>query len=68
MKHKFVTFSIILVAALVLGACAPAAAPAETTAPEAKQFKIGMANFSQCCAYFIGMNESVIAEASAYPT
>jgi hypothetical protein len=27
-------------------------------AQEAKKFKIGMANFSQCCAYFIGMNNA----------
>ena len=58
-----------MVAALVLGACAPAAAPATGGEPaaEAKKFTIGMANFSQCCAYFIGMNDSVIAEASQYP-
>jgi len=66
MKHMLGTFSIILVAALLLGACTPAA-PAESAAPEAKQFKIGMANFSQCCAYFIGMNEAVLDEASQYP-
>jgi hypothetical protein len=54
--------------ALVLGACAPAATPEVTAeAPEAKQFKIGMANFSQCCAYFIGMNNAVIDAAKAYP-
>ena len=58
--------SIILVLALFLGACSPATA---TPAPgaAAKKFKIGMANFSQCCAYFIGMNKAVIDEASSYP-
>ncbi len=66
MKGKLVLVSGLLLAAMVLGACAPAAsAPAATT--QAKQFKIGMANFSQCCAYFIGMNKAVIDEASAYP-
>jgi ribose transport system substrate-binding protein len=60
--------SIIVLIALVLGACAPAAGtPAAGTAAGAKKFKIGMANFSQCCAYFIGMNKAVIDEASAYP-
>jgi ribose transport system substrate-binding protein len=55
------------VLALVLGACTPpAATPAAVQAPEAKTFKIGMANFSQCCAYFIGMNKAVVDEASAY--
>ena len=58
--------SIILVLALFLGACSPATA---TPAPgaAAKKFKIGMANFSQCCAYFIGMNKAVLDEASSYP-
>jgi ribose transport system substrate-binding protein len=58
--------SIILVLALFLGACSPAT---PTTAPgaAAKKFKLGMANFSQCCAYFIGMNKAVLDEASSYP-
>ncbi len=68
MKAKLVLISSVVLIALVLGACAPAApAPAAGTTTQARQFKIGMANFSQCCAYFIGMNKAVIAEASAYP-
>jgi ABC-type sugar transport system substrate-binding protein len=68
MKGKLVLISSILLLALVLGACTPTpATPAAGTAPQAKHFKIGMANFSQCCAYFIGMNKAVIDEASAYP-
>ncbi len=67
MKGKFVLVAGLLLAALVLGACAPAAAPAAGTTTEAKHFKIGMANFSQCCAYFIGMNKAVLDEASMYP-
>jgi ribose transport system substrate-binding protein len=59
--------SVIVILALALGACAPAATPTTVAAPVAKQFKIGMANFSQCCAYFIGMNKAVIDEASSYP-
>jgi ribose transport system substrate-binding protein len=67
MKGKLVFISLMLMA-LVLGACAPAApAPAAATTTQAKHFTIGMANFSQCCAYFIGMNKAVIDEASAYP-
>ena len=56
----------VLILAVVLAACGQAA---PTAAPEAgaRSFKIGMANFSQCCAYFIGMNDSVLEEASAYP-
>lgn len=67
MKRTLVLVSSIVLVALLLGACAPAAAPAAGTAAEPRKFKIGMANFSQCCAYFIGMNKAVIDEASAYP-
>ena len=64
MKRTF-ALSICLILAFVLAACAPAQ---EAAAPEAeaRTFTIGVANFSQCCPYFIGMNDSVIAEASAY--
>lgn len=66
MKGKSVLICSILVLVLILGACTPAApAPAGGTT-QAKTFKIGMANFSQCCAYFIGMNKAVIDEAKAY--
>ena len=34
---------------------------------EQKNIKIGMANLSLCCAYFIGMSDAVEAEAAAYP-
>ena len=63
---RFVVFSILAMAALSLAACAPAAAPEEGAGP-AEQITIGMANFSQCCAYFIGMNNAVISEAGYYP-
>ena len=55
-----------LILAVVLVACGQAA---PTTAPEAetRSFKIGMANFSQCCPYFIGMNNAVLEESKAYP-
>jgi len=46
MKTKLVLISSLVMLALVLAACAPAAAPASAPAAEAKQFKIGMANFS----------------------
>jgi ribose transport system substrate-binding protein len=57
--------TIIVLLAVMLAACgqaAPAAAPEGEAAP----IKIGMANFSQCCPYFIGMNDAVIAEAKPY--
>jgi len=65
MKRNFaLTFAMIL--AMGLAACGQAAPEA---GPEAgtRTFKIGLANFSQCCPYFIGMNNSVLAEAGAYP-
>lgn len=65
---RITALSIILVVAFLLAGCtSKAATPAAEGAPEAKTIKIGMANFSQCCAYFIGMNKAVIDEASAYP-
>jgi ribose transport system substrate-binding protein len=57
--------TIIVILAVMLAACgqaAPAAAPEEAAGP----IKIGMANFSQCCPYFIGMNNAVIDEAKPY--
>jgi ribose transport system substrate-binding protein len=64
MKRNIVITSI-LVLAVLLAACAQGtAAPAGETGP--KSLKIGMANFSQCCPYFIGMNNSVIDEAKAF--
>jgi ABC-type sugar transport system substrate-binding protein len=34
---------------------------------QAKEIKIGVVNLSLCCAYFVGMDEAVKAEAKAYP-
>jgi ribose transport system substrate-binding protein len=64
MKRTLVVLSLFLAIALVLGACTTAAP--KTTATGPKPIKIGMANFSQCCAYFIGMNDAVKAEAAQY--
>jgi ribose transport system substrate-binding protein len=67
MKRSIV-LSVVLALALMLAACAPVAAPKSSAAePVAKTFKIGMANFSQCCPYFIGMNTAVVAESKMYP-
>ena len=57
--------TIIVILAVMLAACgqaAPTAAPEEAAGP----IKIGMANFSQCCPYFIGMNNAVMEEAKPY--
>jgi ABC-type sugar transport system substrate-binding protein len=63
MKRSLV-LSIFLVVALLLGSCAPKTSTDGSTT--ARTFKIGVANFSQCCAYFIGMNDAIKAEASQY--
>lgn len=64
MKKRSLVLSLVLAVVLLLGACTPKAGTGGTTA--ATPIKIGVANFSQCCAYFIGMNESIKSEASQY--
>jgi ribose transport system substrate-binding protein len=65
---RSIALSVILALALLFAACAPKATSAGTGGAAApKHFKIGMANFSQCCAYFIGMNKAVIDEAKQFP-
>ncbi len=63
MKRNIV-LSCVLILVILLTACGKTGQAPE--AAQAKSFKIGMANFSQCCPYFIGMNDSVIDEAKAY--
>ncbi|HEY5269966.1 MAG TPA: substrate-binding domain-containing protein [Anaerolineales bacterium] len=63
MKRSLV-LSLFLVVALLLGSCTPTTTGTGTTT--ARTFKIGVANFSQCCAYFIGMNDAIKSEASQY--
>ncbi len=64
MKQKLVLTGILIFAVL-LSACGQAAAtPTAEAGPVT--IKLGMANFSQCCPYFIGMNNSVIDEAKAF--
>jgi ribose transport system substrate-binding protein len=62
--RKLVT--MLLITLLLVAACTPAANEG-SAAPGDKTFKIGMANLSLCCAYFIGMSEAVQDEAKAYP-
>jgi ribose transport system substrate-binding protein len=64
MTRKLVT-SVLLILAIVVGVYAPAAAT-RVTAQE-KTIKIGMVNFTLCCAYFIGMSDAVQEEAAFYP-
>ena len=64
MKKRSLVLSLVMAVVILLGACTPKAGTGGTTA--ATPIKIGVANFSQCCAYFIGMNESIKSEASQY--
>jgi ribose transport system substrate-binding protein len=64
MTRKLVT-SVLLILVIVVGVCAPAAAT-RVTAQE-KTIKIGMVNYTLCCAYFIGMSDAVQEEAAFYP-
>jgi len=64
MKRNIILTSL-LVLAVSLAACGQATeTPVAETGPTS--LKLGMANFSQCCPYFIGMNNAVIAEAKPY--
>ncbi len=63
MKRNIVLTSVLIMAVLI-AACGQAATPTAETG--ATSLKLGMANFSQCCPYFIGMNNSVIDEAKAF--
>jgi ABC-type sugar transport system substrate-binding protein len=67
MKKNLVLCSIFVLA-ILLAACRPAetVAPSVTGDAGAKSYKIAVANFSQCCPYFIGMNNSIIDEAAGY--
>jgi ABC-type sugar transport system substrate-binding protein len=67
MKKRSLVLSLVLVVVLLLAACAPKTTAGTGGTTAAKSIKIGVANFSQCCAYFIGMNDSIKSEASQYP-
>lgn len=64
MKRNLI-FTCVLIMAVLITACGQAATtPTAEAGPTS--LKLGMANFSQCCPYFIGMNNSVIDEAKSY--
>jgi ribose transport system substrate-binding protein len=64
MKMRIIS-SVILIAIVAVTLCVPAATP---TPVEARQdtIRIGMVNFTLCCAYFIGMSDAVQEEAAFY--
>jgi ribose transport system substrate-binding protein len=58
---------VALTAVLVLGACTEGGGGAQGDGGEqAETLRIGMANFTLCCAYFIGMDEAARQEAEAF--
>ncbi len=63
MKRNIVITSVLILAVLI-AACGQGATPTAETGT--RNIKIGVANFSQCCPYFIGMNAAIIDEAKAY--
>jgi len=63
MKRNIVITSVLILAVLI-AACGQGATPTAETGT--RDIKIGVANFSQCCPYFIGMNAAIIDEAKAY--
>src|SRR5688572_9467036 len=54
--------NLLAAGAIALATLGSIAAPAA-----AKDIKIGVVNLSLCCAYFVGMDEAVKAEAKAFP-
>jgi ribose transport system substrate-binding protein len=64
MKRTIVLTSILILAVLIAACSQATETPVAETGPTS--LKVGMANFSQCCPYFIGMNNAVIDEAKPY--
>jgi ribose transport system substrate-binding protein len=64
MKRNLIITSVLILAVLVTACGQAATTPTADTGT--RSIKIGMANLSQCCPYFIGMNNSVIDEAKAF--
>lgn len=65
MKMRIIS-SIILIAVVLVALCVPAA-PAAQVAAQEDTIRIGMVNYTLCCAYFIGMSDVVEEEAAFYP-
>jgi ribose transport system substrate-binding protein len=58
---------LALAGLLVLGACTEGGGGGEDSGDaQAESLRIGVANFTLCCAYFIGMDEAAQLEAAAY--
>jgi len=66
MKKRSLVLSLVLVVVLLMAACAPKTTAGTGGTTATKSIKIGMANYTLCCAYFIGMDQAVKDEASKY--
>ncbi|GAB4410695.1 MAG: substrate-binding domain-containing protein [Anaerolineae bacterium] len=64
MKAKLIS-SVLLIAVILVAMSAPVASPAPVQAQD-NTIRIGMVNFTLCCAYFIGMSDAVKEEAAYY--
>lgn len=64
MKGKLLIGTMVLVALLV-ASCGPAT-PTQQPQTGQRTIRIGMVNFTLCCAYFIGMSKAVQEEAAYY--
>jgi ABC-type sugar transport system substrate-binding protein len=64
MKAKVIS-SVLLIAVILVALSAPVASPAPAKAQD-NTIRIGMVNFTLCCAYFIGMSDAVKEEAAYY--
>ncbi len=65
MKGKLL-IGIMLLVALLVASCGPAATPTQQAQTGQRTIRIGMVNFTLCCAYFIGMSKAVQEEAAYY--
>jgi ribose transport system substrate-binding protein len=59
-------FALPVVVAVLAASCTGGDDGQEAVEREAEQFRIGIANFTLCCAYFIGMDEAAQEEAAFY--
>ena len=65
MKRRL-RFALPVVVAVLAGSCTGGDGEPEAVERETEQFRIGIANFTLCCAYFIGMDEAAKEEAAFY--
>jgi ribose transport system substrate-binding protein len=65
MKRRL-RFVVPVVVAVLAASCTGGDGDQEAVERETEQFRIGIANFTLCCAYFIGMDEAAQEEAAFY--